>query len=441
MYFDLIEHIEGKNSDYTAIWIFNIGIEKYWNNDTGYIKDVRGDTVVNHAEEMMLLLANEGDYVVLRKKPSVIFLQEIKKLKHGIANIICPSIVDEDKSITEIILEDELLLSKIKNIKKENKDTVIVPYGISHNEERLAQLCDIRLIGSDNNLSKEINNKIMARTISEKLGFETTFGEICSSFEEIKNVGDRFLENNKQFIIKSPTNASGKGMWVVDNTEQFEKVLKIVKRFIKKNPQIQWLVEEWIEDKIDINYQINIAENGNVKVFSIKEQVLDDVVYVGSYIPARIDKKMIESFKSYGETLGFYLFNLGYRGVFGVDALISGKGITIPILEINGRFTLSTYISFLENVFKDRSLFSYYINLNADKKNDYESLLHALNENNILFDGEKGTICYVEATADSELADGYCRLFLLSIGGNDKELKYYRQKTESIVKKLYIEER
>lgn len=441
MEFDLIDHIEGKSKDHTAIWLFNIGVEKYWNNDSGFIKDIRGDKVVNHVEEMMLLLAPKGDYVILRKKPSDYYLNRIKVIKEEIANIICLDNTDEDKSVTELILESDNVLSQIEEIKRNNENTILVPYGISKNEEKLAQICKLKFVGSSSELSKKINNKILARQISKELGFSNTDGTLCESFDEIQKTGSRLLTEYNKIIIKSPTNASGKGMWIVENEKEFSTVLKIVKRFMKKNPDMKWLVEGWIDNKKDINYQIYISESGDVKVFSVKEQILEGVVYIGSYIPPRINKETIERFVEYGEKLGAFLYKKGYRGVFGIDALIDGTGKVIPILEINGRFTLSTYISMIEKTVGEHSVYSYYINVNSNKKVNYQALDRELKSNDILFDGERGSMCYIESTADAGLAEGYCRLFMLSVGDDDKKLSEYHQKTETIINKLYIDER
>lgn len=52
--------------------------------------------------------------------------------------------------------------------------------------------------------------------------------------------------------------------------------------------------------------------------------------------------------KHCGEIIGARLFELGYRGGVGIDAMILENNELIPIIEINGRFTLSTYVSFVQ---------------------------------------------------------------------------------------------
>lgn len=51
-----------------------------------------------------------------------------------------------------------------------------------------------------------------------------------------------------------------------------------------------------------------------------------------------------------------------------------------------------------------------------------------------MFDGEKGVICYVEATVDSKLADGYSRIFLVLIGDNEEDIKKQYYSVNNILK-------
>ena len=434
MGFDLIKHIVNEKNNEIVIWIFNIGVEKYWNVEYSCVKNSKGDIIVNHSEEMMLLLARKGDYVILRKKPSEFYLNNFKKYKKDMPNILYPKLVNEDKSITEIILDDYDLISKIKFIQEKNKNVYLVPYGVTYNEEKLAKLCHLTLIGNSSKKCRKLNDKVLARVISKDLGFNTTNAILCKNFDEIKEFSEKMLSKYKKIVIKTPYNASGKGMWIVDSNQKYNVTLKVIKRYIRKNPNTQWLIEEWVDNKIDLNYQIYISETGDVNVFSIKEQILQDTVYIGSYIPPRINSDMYFKFIKYGENLGKYLFKKGYKGVFGIDALVINNIDTVPILEINCRFTLSTYIYFFEMLYKDKRIFSFYVNISTTKTITYSQILKIFEKKLLMFDGEKGVICYVEATVDSKLADGYSRIFLVLIGDNEEDIKKQYYSVNNILK-------
>ena len=49
--FHLLNHIR-RNDDYVVIWLFNIGVEKYWNGEVFTVKNTKEDIVVNHLEEL-----------------------------------------------------------------------------------------------------------------------------------------------------------------------------------------------------------------------------------------------------------------------------------------------------------------------------------------------------------------------------------------------------
>lgn len=162
------------------------------------MKNSKGDIIVNHSEEMMLLLARKGDYVILRKKPSEFYLNNFKKYKKDMPNILYPKLVNEDKSITEIILDDYDLISKIKFIQEKNKNVYLVPYGVTYNEEKLAKLCHLTLIGNSSKKCRKLNDKVLARVISKDLGFNTTNAILCKNFDEIKEFSEKMLSKYKK---------------------------------------------------------------------------------------------------------------------------------------------------------------------------------------------------------------------------------------------------
>ena len=107
MKFHLLEHIR-KNDDNVVIWLFNIGLEKYWNGEVFTVKNTKEDVVVNHMEEMNLLLTRKQDILILRSKPEESYLQALQEFGAEIPRIVWPSTENEEKSISEYT---ELLVS------------------------------------------------------------------------------------------------------------------------------------------------------------------------------------------------------------------------------------------------------------------------------------------------------------------------------------------
>ncbi|EHS56220.1 hypothetical protein WG8_3841, partial [Paenibacillus sp. Aloe-11] len=94
---------------------------------------------------------------------------------------------------------------------------------------------------------------------------------------------------------------------------------------------------------------------------------VDGTVYIGSQVPADIDAALEEEVRRCAYQLGTYLYSIGYTGMASIDGFVDEGGLLVPVIEINGRFTLSTYISFLSSVLGEqhKTLSRYYRNVTA----------------------------------------------------------------------------
>ena len=85
-------------------------------------------------------------------------------------------------------------------------------------------------------------------------------------------------------------------------------------------------------------------------------------------------------------------------------------------------------------LYKDKRIFSFYVNISTTKTITYSQILKIFEKKLLMFDGEKGVICYVEATVDSKLDDGYSRIFLVLIGDNEEDIKKQYYSVNNILK-------
>lgn len=421
--FNLLKHIRKEDSCSIVVWLFNIGIEKYWNNFEGLVIDEKEDKIVNHVEEMNLLITSKQDYLILRESPSKTYLEELQENGFEIPHIICPDIKDEKKSISEIILEDKKILSFLKNIVEKNENVYLVPYGVSYLEEEIAKRCNLKLIGNRAEKSKQVNNKIFSKEVAKKLGFMTPICLVCHTVDEVRQAYEKLHKKYNRIIVKTPCNASGKGMWLIEDEKKLRTVSLIIARLTRRKKGISWIVEGWIEKKKDLNIQIYVSENGYVEVFSIKEQILNGTVYIGSYIPADLTDEQKEQCIYYGKKIGAYLYSEDFNGIFGIDALITKDEKIVPIIEINGRFTLSTYVSFLEPLKRNKVIYSFYLRKRFVEDFNYFILVNEIKKNGLWYNKNRGLIVYIASTADAQISEGNCRLFCIAIGDSKGETK------------------
>lgn len=436
--FDLVSHINNKDDGYSVIWLFNIGVEKYWNNLNNDVVASKEDEIVNSSEEMMLLLARKQDIVIMRKKTQNAYMELLEKLGIVSPMILIPKGEDSYRCISEIVLEDDDLLKRLK-IFGEKNNVVFFPYGVSSLEERIAEVCNLKLIGESEEKSRKINNKIYAREIAEELGFKTSEGYTCSTIEEMVIVYNKLKEKYNRIIVKTPCNASGKGMWIVDDNNRLKVVSKIISRYMRSNEDASWLVEGWLEKEMDINIQIYVSEDGRVEVFSIKEQITEDTVYIGSVFQPRMTQEQYILCYEWAKKIGRYLFEHSFWGIFGVDGLITKSGQIVPIIEINGRCTLSTYVSFLANQFGKKYFFSFYKRAFSQKTVDYEILSNTLNNKGLSADRNKsGLFLYTPATLDSRNYEKMIRVFCVACGDTVDEIFDLKTKFDLVCAELKI---
>lgn len=434
--FNLLDHIRNDSDGNIVIWIFNIGVEKCWNNGTGIVKDPNEDIVVNHVEEINLLITKKQDCMIMRKRPTEAFLKELDKKGYEVPNIICPSCEDETKSISELTLEDDALLEKLRLL-GQKANTYFVPYGVSEAEEKIAEICGLHLIGGTNDKSKAVNNKIFSKKVARDLALPTADEVICRSAEEIRTAYEKLSEKYSRIIVKMPCNSSGQGMWIIDNEKKLNTVYAVINRISRTQKVEEWLAEGWIEKQMDLNLQVYVSENGYVETFSVKEQIVEETLYIGSVISAGLSEQQYKKCLEYGNKIGEYLYSLGYSGVFGIDALVAKDGTIVPIIEINGRFTLSTYVSFITMRYPEKYLYAFYKRLQS-KALEYERLKKSLEENDLWLTESKGIWVYNAATVDSHLASGRVRIFCLAVGENRESVDEMVDKFTSVCEEYIL---
>lgn len=430
--FNLLNHIVN-NDNNIVVWLYNIGVEKYWTNEISLVKDKYENIIVNHMEEMNLLLTRKQDIMILRRYPDNIFIKELEKLSFEIPHILIPQTEDEEKSISELVLDDIQLLEELKSLSSKNQNIYFVPYGISWLEEKIANICGLKLYGAASDIQKLINNKIYSRSIAKYLGYKTTDGYICKDINEVRTSYTALKKKYDKIIIKTPSGASGKGMWIIESEKNLYSVCLILKRLQRLNEE--YIVEGWEEKKSDLNYQVYVSEDGYTEVFSIKEQIVNETVYVGSVLPARVTNEILDTCKKCGEEIGALLYRQGFYGILGIDALLTSNNELIPILEINGRFTLSTYVSFLSVRYKNKIIISLYNKFRSKNIIDYNIIVGILKKENLwLSKNGKGVYIYAAKCLDSTLAYGNCRAFYVIIDEESLEIKNTYEKMKISLK-------
>ncbi|NSW92017.1 MAG: ATP-grasp domain-containing protein [Firmicutes bacterium] len=428
------------------VWWLNIGAESVWGENHPHVLPqvtYKGNTrTVNRTEQLCLLLASEGDIVIQREKPSDVLLDHLQGIGFGEPEIYVPESYGSENgqcSISELILRDEKLLEKLKNLNSKGSinEVELAPYAITRFEEEISLRSGCKLIGAAEGITAWVNNKTNARILAEELGLPVTEGYICHTVEEAKAAVDS-LKNNpcvNRIVVKEAYGASGKGMFIVDSEKDYQLLMVILGKNKNKDKRTDLIVERWHDTLIDLNYQIYIHKSGRLCYIPPKRQINKGSVYIGSEFP--LADGLTDSQRNYYEEcaikIGRKLWEKGYYGFASIDSIITGagEGVIIPIVEINGRFSLSTYVSFIPGMLgNDKAYRSRYYYLKPGTT--IERIAEDIRVYSYTREKGEGVIICSFAEGDQDISEG--RLFSIFVAEKRERLDYLE---ERFVEELY----
>jgi hypothetical protein len=335
--------------DCRFVWLSNFEAERFWvkPNTVQLPKFSQPDDVaiVNRLEEMNLFLAEGADAVILRAESDKGFLDYLSSLGYRLPKIIAVNPEDKQASISQALLANEQLCNQIANTAG-SEGFFFLPFATTRLEEQIIEKTRLRNIGSTASVSEKINSKIYSRTISKELGLRTIKGWECDSLESIEKgfeSASAELAAGQKFVLKESMGVSGKGLFIADSENKARQIVTLLKRKAKAGAEFAFVIESWVDKLKDINYQLFISASGDVELLTIKEILTEDGVHMGHKFPAALSNEQIDCYYEAAQLIGKRLFEDGYRGIAGVDSIIDRGGNVYPLLEINGRFNMSTY--------------------------------------------------------------------------------------------------
>ena len=410
------------SNDKTAVcvWWFNVDQDKQWDVSESFLLprvSSMDKKIIYGMEQLLLLLVCADDYVLLRRKPELAIIENIKKIRNELPQIIVLDKCEQNEQISEFILSDTKTISFIKNLTTKS-NVYLIPYAVFSVEEEIAEVTGATLIGPKLELAQWLNSKINSRNIAKRLGFSLTEGYECCTLEEILNAinsvkGDA---NDINIVLKDAYGSSGNGFFRIKNESDIFLLEFLVKKMGECKRNFNVLVEIWYENKVDINYQFFISENSITRMV-LSYQYVQDGIYNGTQIINAESNPGISKIDEYIKKIGTFLQRCGYRGLCSIDAIWINKEIFIPIIEVNGRFSLSSYISCLD-FGVDKIVVSRYYDVSS--KNTLESILQLLKQNKLLYDEKKkeGIIIYSFSYGDKKN-----RVFLLCVFTKGSEIE------------------
>lgn len=407
----------------SSLWVVNINDEeKVWKKQGFKLPRIHfspHDRRIKGMDQLSLLTAKPGDVVVINEFPSRAYSESLQEW--GLAN--------------QIILEAPDNFDKVASTCSKMNIKNYVPYLVTEWEEEIAKKLDLQLYGPPATISLEVNSKINARRLAIELGFQVPQGAVCNSLQEFQNIikqlTSRIHSNN--IVIKQPYGAAGKGLYIVKDSKQLELFSSRLARVEWINP---FIVEMWLKTKVDFNVQLFVSQN-ETRILSVSKQAVDDGVYKGSIFSSEFERYFRERYQSLYIDLGQRLAEMGYRGIAGVDGIITEEQGIYPCLEINGRFTQTTYLFPIINdlILPNNQLCRTIIIDVKEAAINYETLRKSCSEIWINSD-YRGIWIFNEACLPTK--DQVGRIFALISANTDKEMMKFYQMLLSILSELNL---
>jgi hypothetical protein len=331
------------------VWIGNIECEAAWVRPGAVtlprVSSREDAAIVRHLEELPLCLGGAQDVLVLREAPDPAYLAYLTELGLTPPEPLLVHTNDPVESISSALLRDRDAVERIRGFAADGAPWRMLPFGYTALEEELAREV-IPVFGGAADVTARVNSKLFSRRLSRELALPTVPGAECESPVSLREGYEALtagLPSAAAVVIKEALGVSGKGLLVLESRARFEQVAALLERRSRAGGDFAFVLEAWLPRAAEINYQFFVSADGTVDVLAIKESFTRRGVHLGHRTPARLTPDQRELCETAAQGVGRRLFDLGFRGVAGVDAIIDDRGVLYPVLELNARHNMSTY--------------------------------------------------------------------------------------------------
>lgn len=343
--------------DAPLVLLGNFEVEEQWSAGEHTLPRFSADSgtaIVNRMDELALLLGRPGDHVVLKGAPDEAYLDYLAGLGIGLPELHVVAGQRFERTVTADALGDPALLEQLSALAPSGAR--LLPHGTSRLEEELAERTGLPLATPGADLCKAVNSKVYSRRLADELGLRQPAGWSCETVEELATALDgakAMLAQGRRAVVKEAFGVSGKGLVVLDSERRADRVLRMVSEQVRRSgrSRIAFVVEEWVENCGDLNYQFTVGLDGSVHFDFVKRALTEGGVHKGHRFPANLTAAQLADVIRAARLLGGRLAADGYHGVAGVDAILTADGGVHPVIEINARNNMSTYQTRLQDAF------------------------------------------------------------------------------------------
>lgn len=252
------------------------------------------------------------------------------------------------ESIKQIISKDSSAKFMFYNQSTIHKLNLIELYGEEH-FLCVNQLDILKALNNKRDFRNLIKDIVPLLPVIERNRLECDYDDLVDAynngeFEDCNNYPGGMMpiprDDELQFIVQAPVSSGGAGTFVLNRNNA-----DYLRSFLDR--KAKYLVSVYHKNNIPVNTHVIIFQDriiyapGSVQI--IKEVAEESkLLYKGADFIAfsKIEPDLQKQFMTYVKAVAEYLKDKGYRGVFGIDAIIHHSRVNI--LEVNGRFQASS---------------------------------------------------------------------------------------------------
>lgn len=338
-------------NDVNRVHLGNFDVEEQWSRGEPGLPTPTTSAaraVAAATGELALLLADDGDTVVLKYAPEPLMLDRLRRVGLATARTAVAERVEPARPVTLDALGSPDLLDLLRG--EASRGARLAPHGYSPDEARLCEATGLLRPMADPGTAKRVNGKVFSRRLCAELGIAQPHGWECETLDELLGLADAIrehIDSGRTVGFKASYGVSGKGIMVCDQRRLFDHLLRLLTRRAEKSGdrRIEAVIESWQDKETDLNYHFTVGEDGTVGFDFALEAITENGTHRGHLLPERQPERIRGVLVECAQRIGERLAAEGYRGPVGVDAIICRGGTLYPVLEINARNNMSTYLS------------------------------------------------------------------------------------------------
>jgi hypothetical protein len=341
----------GVSADAATVVLGNFDVERQWSVDEPALPAPSTDmatAVVASTDELALLLGHRADWAVVKSPPDPGLVDILDHVGLTPPSVLVTDGSQPTNTVTEDVLASPVLLERLRGIA--DRGARLAPHGFSRAEAMLCEVTGLIPPMPTPTIAKTVNSKVFSRRLCHAERIDQPTGWECETVPDLVALREPVRQRMDEGVtigVKSAYGVSGKGIMTLDRIDQFDRLVRMLTRRAEKvgDARLAVVVEEWQDKQTDLNYHLTVGVDGAVRFDFVLEAVTEAGTHRGHRLPGRIRDDHRDQIRQCALTIGRVLAAEGYRGPVGVDAIVCTDGSLFPVIEINARNNMSTYLT------------------------------------------------------------------------------------------------